>query len=88
MDAGDAEHNLAVINEISARVSLSPLPQNKFDLWREGIGRRKPAGHFFFSELVCIKCEAYVSPHQDFAGYDVWTHITKPHSQFYKLINL
>ena len=32
---GDAAHNPAVMNSISARASLSPLPQNLFDLWQE-----------------------------------------------------
>ena len=46
------------MNSISARASLSPLPQNLFDLWQEyieGIGGRKPARHISFSERGRVK---------------------------------
>ena len=42
-----------VMNSISADSTLSPLPQNLIDLWQEyieGIGGRKPARIFSFSE--------------------------------------
>ena len=32
---GDAAHEPAVMTSIPAGVSLSPLPQNLFDLWQE-----------------------------------------------------
>jgi hypothetical protein len=49
----DAANNPAVMNSISADATLSPLPQNLIDLWQEyieGIGGRKPARFFSFSE--------------------------------------
>ena len=55
---GDAAHDPAVMNSISARESLSPFPQSIFDLWQEyteGIGGRKPARHFSFSERGRVK---------------------------------
>ena len=36
-EGGNAEHDPAVMNSISARASLSPLPRNLFDLWHEYI---------------------------------------------------
>ena len=57
-EGGNAEHDPAVMNSISARASLSPLPRNLFDLWQEyieGIGGRKPARHFSFSERGRVK---------------------------------
>jgi hypothetical protein len=55
---GGASHNPAVMNSISAGATLSPLPLNLFDLWQEyieGIGGRKPASFFSFSERDCVK---------------------------------
>jgi hypothetical protein len=57
-EVGNAEHDPAVMNSISARASLSPLPRNLFDFWQElieGIGGRKPARHFSFSEQGRVK---------------------------------
>jgi hypothetical protein len=52
-EVGGASHNPTVMNSISADATLSPLPQNLIDLWKEyieGIGGRKPARFFSFSE--------------------------------------
>ncbi len=52
-EVGGASHNPTVMNSISADATLSPLPQNLIDLWQEyieGIGGRKPARFFSFSE--------------------------------------
>jgi hypothetical protein len=52
-EGGNAEHEFHVCTSI-----LFPLPQNLFDLWQEyieGIGGKKPARHFSFSERGCVK---------------------------------
>jgi hypothetical protein len=58
MRGGDAEHDPEVMNDISARSSLSPLPRHLFDLWQEhveGIGGRKAARYFSFIERGYVK---------------------------------
>jgi hypothetical protein len=78
-EGGDAEHDPAVMTSISARVYLSPLPQNLFDLWQEhieGIGGRKPERKFSFLSGVMSSISFTAS---DFVGNDFWAHTTRAH---------